>query len=368
MSSIAELTEANLLRNQQEYSERKIQLESLPYLIQIGADNRCNLRCGFCLAEAYREAGWLHLQDRKLDRNPLEIFQRLVPFMPYWKFLSLTGPGESLLNPRLPEILALVRQNSGCAIAVTTNGVLINSRLARILIEHHVDEISISLDSIRKDTYEQLRVNAEFEKAIGAIEVLNQEKQKAETDFPRINLMPTFMRKNIEELPDFIDFAVKYRIHLIHASPVQIYRRDWVEESLLRFPDLTRRIAQQAEKRAIRLGVRFINNLRMVYVNRGKKLGRLLRKKEVLDFPTDPSTCLKPWNSIFIEPDGEVRPCCYPSPVYGNIYETGFLSLWNGEAAQSLRRSMIAKDLPKACAKCYEFNRHNPQVMIQLLT
>lgn len=103
------IADANHRLNDREYRKQKTHLESLPYHVQIGTDNRCNLRCDFCLAEAYREAGVLHIQDRKLQRNPIELFQKLTPYMPYWKFLSLTGPGESLINPRFGEILALNR-------------------------------------------------------------------------------------------------------------------------------------------------------------------------------------------------------------------------------------------------------------------
>ena len=65
------IADANHRLNDREYRKRKTHLESFPYHVQIGTDNRCNLRCGFCLAEAYREAGVLHIQDRKLQRNPI---------------------------------------------------------------------------------------------------------------------------------------------------------------------------------------------------------------------------------------------------------------------------------------------------------
>ena len=169
--------------------------------------------------------------------------------MPYWRFLSLTGPGESLINPKLDRILQLVRNGSKCALLITTNGVLINQRLAKIFVNFAVDEISISLDSLTKEIYEQLRVGAKFEMAIGAIESINREKRKTGTELPRISLTPTFMRKNVHELPAFIEFAQKHNIHHVQASPVQIYRRSWVQESLLHDPDLTRKMAERAEKK-----------------------------------------------------------------------------------------------------------------------
>jgi len=360
------LIEENERRNVEEYDRKLTSLESFPYHIQIGADNRCNMRCGFCLAAAYRENGLLHIQDKKFDRNPEELFRKLVPYMKYWRFLSVTGPGESLLNPRIAEILELVRQNSDCTVTITTNGVLINARLAEILVRQGVNEVSISMDSLRKEIYEELRVNGKFEKVIGAIQAINEAKKAAGSELPRVNLTPNFSRKNIEELPEFIRFAKSNGISVIQATPTQVYRESWVEESLLRFPAVARAAAEEAEALARELGVVFVNELRMVYLNRGRGVLGLLKKKEPVDFPTDPSTCRKPWSSLYIEPDGEVRPCCYLSPVLGNLYDSDFPEVWNSASALELRSAMIRKDLPSSCRSCYEFNRHDPSIMVNL--
>ena len=75
---------------------------------------------------------------------------------------------------------------------------------------------------------------------------------------------------------------------------------------------------------------------------------------------------MKPWSSLYVEPDGEVRPCCYQSPVLGNIYEESFEEIWNGSRARELRLSMIDRTPPQPCVQCYEFNRHRPEIMIAL--
>lgn len=234
------------------------------------------------------------------------------------------------------------------------------------MLDYHVDEVSISLDSISKDLFEEIRVNGKFERAIEAIRLLNAEKEARGQDLPRVNLTPTFMRKNIEELPKFIDFARQFQIHVVQASPLQVYRRDWMDQSLLHYPGLTRKMALAAERRAEEQGVRFVNNLRMVYTNRGNRWTQFLRREEPIDFPTNPSDCRKPWCSLYVEPDGEVRPCCYQSPVYGNLFEEGFETIWNGANARQLRRPMITRNPPSLCRDCYEFNRHRPEIMIQI--
>lgn len=366
MAPETQLVAENIRLNREEHLAGSVELRSFPHHIQIGADNRCNLRCGFCLAASDRELGRLHIQDRKMEQNPAEIFERLTPYMRYWDYLSLTGPGESLLNPKLDHILGMIRSNSDCTLVITTNGVLINKRLAKIFLDNRVSEVSISMDSLRPDVYAALRINGELDDVLRAIDLLNAEKARRGVDTPRLNVTPNFSRRNIEELPAFIDFAHENGISVVQATPTQVYRRSWIEESLLNHRKLTRKVAETAEQRAAELGVNFSNGLRMVYWNdHGGPLG-FLRKSEPPDFPTDPSTCLKPWSSIYIEPDGEVRPCCYQSPILGNIYERTFEEIWNGNEAQRLRRSMIEKHPPEQCRQCYDFNRHDPSIMIQI--
>ena len=356
---------ANLQLNRREHLDGAVELRSFPHHIQIGADNRCNLRCGFCLAAADREMGRVHIQDRKMEHNPIEIFERLKPFMRYWNYLSLTGPGESLINPKLDQILKMIRSSSDCTLVITTNGVLINQRLAGIFLDNGVDEISISMDSLKPDVYAELRINGELKDVLRAIDLLNDEKARRGIEKPRINLTPNFSRKNIEELPAFIDFAHENNINVVQATPTQVYRRSWIQESLLNHRKLTREVAEQAEERARELGVNLTNGLQMVYWETDESLS-FFGRTEKPDFPTDPSTCLKPWTSVYIEPDGEVRPCCYQSPILGNIYERDLEEVWNGAEAQRLRRSMVEKHPPEQCRNCYEFNRHDSSIMIQI--
>ena len=354
---ISNLAQENFQLNQRERLAGQTRLRSLPYLIQMGADHRCNMRCGFCMVEADREVGNLNIQDRKLDHNALLLFEKMVPYMPCWKFLSLTGPGESLLNPKIGHILELIRRHSHCTILITTNGSLIHPGLARTLVEQGVDEISISLDSLDKTVYEGLRVGGRFEKVMGAIDLLNAAKRRRASKLPRINLTPVFVRRNIGELPDFIAFAREKGIHSVLATPAQILRPSWVDESLLHCKELTARMARQAERWAEELGVTFTNHLKPVYtrVNGSSP-----------EIPTDPAECLKPWASVYIEQDGNVSPCCYRSPVYGNILRQSFAEIWNGETARTLRRSMIQRTLPEGCRHCPEFNRHRREGLIQI--
>jgi radical SAM protein with 4Fe4S-binding SPASM domain len=61
--------------------------------------------------------------------------------------------------------------------------------------------------------------------------------------------------------------------------------------------------------------------------------------------------CRAPWEWSVISTNGEVLPCCFGAPPVGNLHDTPFEEIWNGEAMQSLRRAISENRIPKACEK-----------------
>jgi len=66
--------------------------------------------------------------------------------------------------------------------------------------------------------------------------------------------------------------------------------------------------------------------------------------------------CRWPFDSCFITVDGFVTPCCIRANPevfnFGNIFETPFKEIWNGEKYQKFRETMI-KNLPNPiCDNC----------------
>jgi radical SAM protein with 4Fe4S-binding SPASM domain len=60
--------------------------------------------------------------------------------------------------------------------------------------------------------------------------------------------------------------------------------------------------------------------------------------------------CNAPWTSAVIEADGAVRPCFF-HPVMGNIHDSSFDAIVNGEAATAFRRDLDVATNP-TCQRC----------------
>jgi radical SAM protein with 4Fe4S-binding SPASM domain len=68
--------------------------------------------------------------------------------------------------------------------------------------------------------------------------------------------------------------------------------------------------------------------------------------------PGETRDCLDPWYQPFIQPNGDVWPCCWFFEQLGNVNETPFDQLMNSETFKALRRELLTGELRDACFKC----------------
>jgi radical SAM protein with 4Fe4S-binding SPASM domain len=62
--------------------------------------------------------------------------------------------------------------------------------------------------------------------------------------------------------------------------------------------------------------------------------------------------CLDPWYQPFIQPNGDVWPCCWFYDRLGNINDEPFDVIMNGPAFRALRRELLTGTLREVCANC----------------
>jgi len=110
--------------------------------VEINPTELCNRTCSFCPradAEVY--------PNRKLQMS-VETAEKIGADLADASFagdIHVTGFGEPLLNPRLPEIVAALRQRlPGTLIEVITNGDRLNEKRIRTLLKAGVDHFIIN--------------------------------------------------------------------------------------------------------------------------------------------------------------------------------------------------------------------------------
>jgi len=121
--------------------------------LRVSVTDRCNFRCRYCMPR--EKFGKDH---EFLPRADLLRFEEVARLCRVWRGslrkVRLTG-GEPLLRKDLPQLIQLLKTETGLPVALTTNGVLL-PKLAPALAEAGLDRLTVSLDALDDAVFAQV--------------------------------------------------------------------------------------------------------------------------------------------------------------------------------------------------------------------
>ena len=181
------------------------QHHTYPTMMEFLLKNTCNLECVMCSGELSSSIR-TNREKLPLQKSPYgpEFLEQIQEFIPYLKETRFSSSGEAFLidtNFKLWEML--IERNPECLIVVQTNGTIMNGRVKDYLNRGNF-KIGVSLDSLQKEVFEAIRVNASFERVMENIQFFAQYSK--ERNKP-LNISTCVMRQNWSELPDFVNFC-----------------------------------------------------------------------------------------------------------------------------------------------------------------
>jgi cyclic pyranopterin phosphate synthase len=133
--------------------------------LRLSVTDRCNLRCLYCMPEA--EYSWLPKSDI-LDFEEIVRLTRVFVSLGVRR-VRLTG-GEPLLRRDLPALVAQLAAIDGVEdLALTTNGVLLADQAAA-LHAAGLQRITVSLDTLDRDTFVRLTRTDELRRVRDGLE------------------------------------------------------------------------------------------------------------------------------------------------------------------------------------------------------
>lgn len=178
--------------------------------LRISVTDRCNFRCNYCMP-ADREY-------RFQPRNQLLTFEEIASVVRIGarlgvRKLRLTG-GEPLLRRNLPRLIEMLAAIDGIEdFALTTNGFLLSER-AGALRRAGLQRVTVSLDSLHRETFQCLtaskttpaRILAAMDKAaaVGLGVKVNMVVQKGVNDHEVVPMAALFRERGYT--PRFIEF------------------------------------------------------------------------------------------------------------------------------------------------------------------
>lgn len=149
------------------YESYGISTQAYPKIMEFELSNRCNLECIMCdgnLSSAIRKN-----REKKPplpDHYNQDFVEELKEFIPHLQMAEFTG-GDPFLIPMYYDIWKLINSmNPKCQVLITTNANTMNNRIETMLQTYNNLHFNISIDSLNKEHYEQIRRGANFDDVI----------------------------------------------------------------------------------------------------------------------------------------------------------------------------------------------------------
>jgi MoaA/NifB/PqqE/SkfB family radical SAM enzyme len=336
-----------------EFYHGRLRLSAYPRLIQLGSTMACNLRCIFCMRTVElvkaRHAQRRHRLDREM---PPEVFEQVLALMPYVESFDLTPFGESFLFSQFDRILEEHERQQCENLTMTTAGNLIDAGRAERIVRAGVRQVKISIEETEPERYARMRVGAKLEQVAEGIRLLNEWKERLETPFPRLTLAASYMKRNIERLPDMVHFAAEHGVPEIYVQMLELKYHDDPEmraEELTFHVPLLQRMVGEAEVAAKQRGLAFIVTDPIRNLLSDDESGSAGQTDSPRPHRHLTQKCTNPWWWAYIDENGFLWPCCWAKVQFGSLQENSFIQVWNSDVAVDMRRRFLADDIPNYC-------------------
>ncbi len=184
---------------------------SFPVMLEFEASNICNLACIMCNGD---NSSYFRKEREKKEPYTVpyddDFVTQLKEFIPFLYEARFVG-GEPFLTPLYYKIWEeILKINPRVKISVLTNATILNEQIKQLLNEGNFN-ISVSIDSFTKETYESIRINSDFNNVMKNFDYFYSYSIQNKKWF-NINICP--IKNNMFEIPSIVDFCNKKEINI----------------------------------------------------------------------------------------------------------------------------------------------------------
>lgn len=200
----------------------------------------CNLACVMCSRN--------HWQNEKIGHMDMALFDKVMGELPPTvEKVFFGGVGEPTYHPQFLEMVRRIKM-LGLKCEMITNGTLLDKPTIDTLLDLQIDCVWVSLDSLDEESYEDIRIGADFNSVISSLRYFVQARQAlqfkrkknstkiADYEFNDVmdrmdyNKIAThlgvnfvMMKSNLHQLEKLITGAVPFGINRIKVSHLLPY-------------------------------------------------------------------------------------------------------------------------------------------------
>src|SRR3954451_24838473 len=137
------------------YVTRRARLRALPVEYIVETTAKCNLYCPMCPRETHKQPK---------EDMPVDVFDTLVREAgDSAEHMMLIGLGEPFMDARIFERIEFCHRHS-ISTLLSTNGTFLDERYSGKVLDSPLEQITLSFDGFKKETFEFYRKGAKFEK------------------------------------------------------------------------------------------------------------------------------------------------------------------------------------------------------------
>jgi len=300
-----------------------------PRLVDWAITGKCNLKCEHCRG--------FPMEDISTERAK-KLIAEIAELRPDWVIVE---GGEPLLRKDIFELLGLMRQRQ-LEVHLITNGMLINQQIVATLKQLGI-RVMVSIDGATKATYEAIRNGADFERVVQSARTYAGEGLLEAINF-------TLLKMNYREIPGIFELAASIgvkRITIIGLKPCHNFPQK------LLTPAEYREAIQLTCQAAQKTGVEFFFDEPFFWPT-VRELGLLAHLPAVGTGILVPSTSACIFGEyLFIETNGEVKPCSFAPMTIGNVNEKSLGQIWRDALASPfLQQLKDPKTRTGYCRNC----------------
>ncbi|MCP4912737.1 MAG: radical SAM protein [Oligoflexia bacterium] len=303
-----------------QYIEKRLnstlaELEKYPQFFHIETVNSCNARCIMCGIDFDKKKKLIMTNElySKILNDLKENCQFVKKVMPYLD-------GEPFLDPTISKRIKDLKDIDIPIVNIATNASLMNQKHCKEILNSGLDEIYISIDSLKPKIFEKIRKRLNFNEVMENTHHLIS--QRNESGHPlKIRLQIILQELNFEEKDEFIRYWKKY---LKDDDEIVIqYSHNWGKKVVV------------------------------------KKWGD---EESINQIP-----CIAPFGTMVIHSNGDVPLCCIDSEteyLMGDLRTNSIQDVWSSEEFKKARQAQLNGERDKfpLCIDCTLWRDHKKDI------
>lgn len=317
-------------------------VNSLPMHIQIEVTTYCNMNCLSC----GRRHIVSHPKNMTYD-DFVHIYDQIRP-----QNINLSGIGEPLLNPEIFRMIEYCKSND--AIVNFPTNLTMPPPVVEKLVHAKLDQLKISIDAVTRETYREVKGADKFDRVIQNIRLINSIKAEMGVHHPDLRFNFALQKYNVHELPRLVNLACEMGVSTIYVQDLNYFSVEDDKPKLCGIDKKTlRKVLNDSERLAKNCGIK--TNIANWRRNFERFYNKMLPKDQ---YVPNNNKCNFPWFSIFIDVEGNVKPCpvfvfAQKGEILGNCMKESFASIWNNDRYQRIRNefkdNIRRNDICKYC-------------------